>query len=94
MAARKTGRRTWGRGDEALSYGFSNKETGDVLEVPPPNFAGRSVVRFNGRVVERVTYSDVGDGSVTTEDGRVFDSKTWPEYLAEQLRIGAWKVIH
>lgn len=77
-----------------MNWGFSNKETGDVLEVPPPDFAGRSVVRFNGRVVERVTYSDVGDGSVTTEDGRVYTSKDWPQYLVEQLRVGAWKVIN
>lgn len=77
-----------------MSHGFRNAETGDVLEVPPPNFAGRSVVRFNGKVVERVTYSDLEGGSVTTEDGRVYTSKEWTGYLVEQLRIGAWKVIN
>jgi hypothetical protein len=77
-----------------MSYAFRNDETGDVIEVPPPNFTGRSVIRFNGKVVERVTYSDLEGGSVTTEDGRIYTSKEWPQYLVEQLRIDAWKVIH
>lgn len=50
-----------------------NKLTGDVLEVPPPDEFGVSVVRFNGRVVERCIYSDETD-TVTLSDGRSFTS--------------------
>jgi hypothetical protein len=71
---------------------FSNAKTGDIVEVPPPNIFGRSVVRFNGRVVERVVYSDEAGGTVTTES-RVFRPDEWAFYLAEQLRTGAWKVV-
>jgi len=67
-----------------------NDITGDVLEVPPPDFLGASVVRFNGRVVETVLYSDEGGGSATTGDGRVFTIKEWPAYLVNQLAAGAW----
>jgi hypothetical protein len=73
---------------------FGHKETGDVLEVPPPDLTGRAVVRFNGRTVERVLYSDDDGGSVTTQDGRIFSGEEWTAYLVEQLRVGAWKVIH
>ena len=73
---------------------MQNNHTGDVIDVPPPDRTGGSVVRFNGRIVEKVIYSDVDGGSVTTEDGRVFTSQEWSAYLVEQLRIGAWKVIN
>lgn len=71
-----------------------HNHTGDTLEVPPPNRTGQSVVRFNGRIVEKVTYSDDNGGSVTTEDGRMFTSQEWSDYLVEQLKVGAWRVIH
>ena len=73
---------------------MENNLTGDVLEVPPPDRFGRSVVAFNSRIVEKVVYSDVGSGAVTTEDGRVFTSEEWAAYLVEQLRVGAWKVVN
>jgi hypothetical protein len=73
---------------------LKNLETGDMLEVPPPNIVGDSVIRFNGRVVERVTYSDA-DMSVTLGSGRRFDSgKNFAAFLIEQLRVGAYKMAH
>jgi len=75
---------------------FKNMVTDDVLEVPPP-YGGMSVVRFNGRIVERVFYAespfnnDADGGTTTTEDGRVFRGAEWAEYLIEKLRTGAWK---
>jgi hypothetical protein len=62
---------------------LQHNHTGDVLEVPPPDHAGRSVVRFNSRIVEKVLYSDDNGGSVTTEDGRIFTSQEWTAYLIE-----------
>jgi hypothetical protein len=73
---------------------LQNKSTGDILEVPRPDFAGRSVVCFNSRVVERVLYSDENGGSVTTEDGRIFTVAEWAAHLIERLRVGAWKVVN
>lgn len=73
---------------------LENDHTGDVLEVPPPDQRGRSVVRFNDRIVEKVLYSDANGGSVTIENGRIFTTEEWPVYLIEQLRVGAWKVIN
>lgn len=68
-----------------------NEVTGDILEVPPPDELGTSVVRFNGRVVETVLYSDVTN-TATLGDGRVFGaSGEFADYLVEQLRIGAWR---
>lgn len=67
-----------------------NDYTGDVLEIPPPNELGESVIRFNGRVVEAVLYSDENGGSATTGDGRMFTIKEWPAYLVEQLEAGKW----
>ena len=73
---------------------LQHAHTGDVIEVPPPDRIGRAVVRFNGRIVERVVYNDDCGGSVTTENGRVFTAQEWSDYLVEQLRIGAWRVIN
>ena len=67
-----------------------NDRTGDVLEVPPPDALGASVIRFNGRVVETVLYSDEDSGSATTGDGRVFTIEQWSAYLIKQLDTGAW----
>ena len=68
--------------------------TGDVFEMPPPDDSGRSVIKFNGCIVKRVTYSDANGGSISTEDGRIFTPHEWSAYLVEQLRTGAWKVIN
>ncbi len=73
---------------------LQNNRTGDTLEVPRPDRLGKSVVRFNGRVVEKVIYSDVGGGSVTTDDGRVFTVDAWSAYLIEKLRIRGWEVVN
>ncbi len=74
---------------------MKNNLTGDVVEVPPPDNRGNSVVLFNGRIVERVTYSDLPeDSAVTTEGGKVFSTgDEWATYLVEKLRTGAWKVV-
>jgi hypothetical protein len=64
---------------------FQNNITGDVLEVPPPDEAGRAVVLLNGQVLERVVY---GEDSVTLEDGRTFPSGAeFAKYLAGILRL-------
>jgi hypothetical protein len=67
-------------------------KNGDVIEVPPPDMSGRSVVRFNGRIVEQVVYSDEDGGSVTTRDGKRFTSDSWSKHIVEQLRVGAYKL--
>lgn len=70
-----------------------NEITGDILEVPPPDMLGASFVRFNGRIVETVLYSDNDGGSVTTVNGpiiRVFRDQEFSAYLVEQLRTGAY----
>jgi hypothetical protein len=68
---------------------FRNDLTGDVLDVPPPNYLGEGVVRLNGVVVERVLYSDESE-SVTMEDGKQFSSQGWAKHIVECLRIGKW----
>jgi len=70
---------------------LQHKVSGDVLEVPPPDWRGYGVVRFNGRIVEKVLYSDKDGGTTTTEDGRVFHGEEWALYLVEQMRIRAWE---
>lgn len=72
---------------------FKNENTGDVIDVPRPDILGNGSVRFNGRVVERVTYSDI-DASVTLSDGRKFYNNEFAEYLVKQLEIGAWNIVH
>jgi hypothetical protein len=68
-----------------------HKDTGDVLELPRPGELGDSVVRFNGRVVERVLYTD-DPYSVTLGSGRAFtDPKEFSAYIFEQLRSGAYR---
>jgi hypothetical protein len=62
----------------------------DVLDVPPPDYLGNAVVRFNGRVVERAVYSDAGD-DVTTEDGRKFTADEWAKYLVKQATTNGWE---
>jgi len=47
-------------------------DNGDVLELPPPNQMGESVVVLNGEILDRVLYSDLDGGSVTTGDGKKF----------------------
>ena len=73
---------------------MQNDITRDVIDVPPPDQTGRSVVRFNGKIVERVTYSDLDGGSVTTDEGHILTSEQWSDYLVKQLRLGAWSVIN
>lgn len=70
---------------------MQNKETGEVVEVPPPDRSGHSTVILNGRVVEHVTYSDLRGGNVTLPDGRTFSPQEWAAYIVEQLRSGAWR---
>src|ERR1700675_1852823 len=76
----------WLRGAMKLQ----NNITGDVLEVPPPNRLGESVVLFNGSIVEHVFYSDEGPGSVPLGDGKQFIGKGFADYLVEQLRLGTY----
>lgn len=62
-----------------------NEITGDVLEVPPPNQMGESVVLLNGQVIERVLYCDE-TMSVTLGDGRKFSrGGDFANYLVEYL---------
>ncbi len=77
-------------GDGGRRMKLRNNKTGDVLEVPPPDSLGASVINFNGRIVEHVLYSDDGSGSATIGDGRTFTIKQWTEYLLEKLNTGAW----
>ena len=71
-----------------------NDITGDVLEVPPPDAMGESVILFNGSVVERVLYSDEGEGSVTLGNGRVFAAgNSFADYLVEKLKTGEWRKV-
>ncbi|HWQ54837.1 MAG TPA: hypothetical protein VN442_14215 [Bryobacteraceae bacterium] len=71
---------------------FRNNITGDVLELPPPDALGASVVLFNGAEVESALYSDADGGSVTLGDGRRFHSiDDWVAYVIEQLRSGAYR---
>lgn len=59
---------------------FKNEITGDIMEVPPPDRLGASVVLFNGKVVEHVLYSDQ-DNSATLGDGQKFYEGQFAEYL-------------
>jgi|GEM_PF-3818749 len=70
---------------------FKNKETGDVLELPPPDRLGASVVKFNGRVVEQCLYG-YNPRSVTTGDGKVFDTPDeWRDYILRRMRGDKWE---
>ncbi len=70
---------------------LKNNLTGDILEVPPPDSLGSSVVKFNGRIVEQCLYSDANGGTITTGEGKVFAShEDWTEYLIDRLSDG-WK---
>ena len=70
---------------------LKNDRTGDVLEVPPPNELGESVVILNRKVVEWVLYSDVGEGLITTGSGREFPhGEGFAEYLVDRLQTNAW----
>lgn len=73
---------------------LQHKSTGDIVEIPPPNQFGHSTVVFNGRIVERVIYSDEpGKPTVVTSDGRHFwSSDDWTDYLLGKLTTGAWKI--
>lgn len=63
----------------------------EILEIPDPDFLGASVVRFQGRVVERLIYSDIHD-SVTLADGRRFRTgEEFASYLISQLAAGAYR---
>lgn len=65
--------------------------TGETLELPAPDFLGASVVLFNGRVVERILYSDVSN-SVTLANGRRFPAgPVFASYLISQLESGAYR---
>jgi hypothetical protein len=69
---------------------LQNSRTGDVLELPPPDAIGSSVVILNGAVVEHALYSDE-DGSVTLGSGRKFlCTDDWVAYILERLASGAW----
>jgi hypothetical protein len=70
---------------------LSNKRTGDVLELSPPNVLGEGVVKLNGCIVERCLYSDENGGSVTLPDGRKFYGTAWAEFLIEQLDKGVYQ---
>ena len=72
---------------------FQNKKTGDVCEMPPPDHLGRAFVKFNGRIVHWVTYSDEDGGTTTTEQGQVFHGDEWAYYLIDQLKTGTWKSL-
>lgn len=62
-----------------------NEITGDVLEMPPPNSIGEAVVLLNGRIIERVLYSDATN-SVTVGDGRMFAAgQEFAKYLVSVL---------
>lgn len=66
-----------------------NRNTGDVLEVPPPDSLGQSVVRLNGRIVEHAFY---GEQSITNGEGKVFpNGDEWAAYLVGRLRNGGWE---
>ena len=71
---------------------LKNNLTGDVLSVPPPGPLGDSVVLLNGQVVERVLYSDNGDGLITLGNGMTFPrGDGFPEYLVGRLyEPGGW----
>ena len=62
---------------KSADYTFKNELTGDVVEVPPPDKEGRSVVKLNGEIIEQVTYSDEDGGYATTADGRKFVVEAW-----------------
>lgn len=71
---------------------LQNNITGDILECPPPDELGASVVRLNGRVIERVLYSDLDGGSVTLGDGRIFkDDQEFAAYIVARLAQGEAK---
>jgi hypothetical protein len=70
---------------------LKNEVTGDVLEVPPPNSLGESVIILNGLTVEHVLYSDENGGSVTLGNGEMFrPGGGFADYLVEKLRTGGW----
>jgi hypothetical protein len=63
-----------------------NNITGDVLEVPPPNQTGDSVVKLNGEIIERVRYSD-DPKYIATQSGLMFTrGDEWAAHLVRVLR--------
>lgn len=72
-------------------FSMRNNETGDTIELPPPDFWGRGSVIFNGRAVQQVLYSDVDDSTTLIETGRVFHGREFALWLVEQLRNGVWR---
>lgn len=50
---------------------MQNSITGSVLEMPPPDSLGATVIVLDGEVIERVLFSDV-TGTATIGDGRMF----------------------
>lgn len=63
---------------------LKNKMSGDVLEVPPPDSLGHSVVKLNGIEIESVFYGEVG---ITLGSGRTFpDGDEFATYLVGRLR--------
>ena len=74
-------------------FTLRNNRTGDTITLPPPDFLGRAVVLFNGRVVERVIYSDVHD-LVIFQDGsgrRMRAGDEFARYLVDQLERRAYR---
>jgi len=69
---------------------MQNRLTGDTIEIPAPDMEGHSVVLFNGRIVERVTYSD-DPPVILSESGHVFIGNEFVDYLLSQLKNGTWK---
>ena len=51
---------------------MQNKNTGSILELPPPDSLGASCIKIDGKVVELVLYSDENGGIVTLGSGRMF----------------------
>jgi nitrogen fixation protein len=64
---------------------LTNRNTGDVLELPAPDQQGRANVTLNGRIIERVVYRDEDGGSVTLANGTTFSIPEWVGYLQAHL---------
>lgn len=68
---------------------MKNEITGQVLEVPPPDELGHSVILLDGKVIESVLYSDESN-SVTLGNGIVFRSPGgFAKYVVELLHDSA-----
>lgn len=64
---------------------LTNDLTGHVLNFPLPDRTGKSIITIDGIPILSATFRD-SNMSVTTDDGRVFGTKQFCDYLFELIK--------